>query len=188
MIEEFEVKGPHEELLEGEKASRGFNNKLAVMTAIMATLAAFLSYESSVSLGEAIILKSEASIKKTEAADQWNYFQAKSYKQSIADLAIMLTKGNDQEKSRSNFMKYGSEKTELQKKAEAIDRTAYEANVRSEKYMQAHHRWATGMTTMQIGISLAAMALLTRRKWLVYASMTCAVCGVGFGLFAWLGF
>lgn len=81
MIEEFEVKGPHEEALEGEKASQGFNNRLAVLTAIMATLGALLSYEASLTLGEAIILKNEASIKKTESSNQWNYYQAKSKKQ-----------------------------------------------------------------------------------------------------------
>ncbi len=34
MSEEFEVKGPHEEVLEGGEthASRGFNSQLAVMT------------------------------------------------------------------------------------------------------------------------------------------------------------
>lgn len=46
------------------------NGRHAVMTAIMATIGALLSYEASVSLGEAIIFKNEASIKKMEASDQ----------------------------------------------------------------------------------------------------------------------
>ena len=68
MSEEFEVKGPHEEVLEGNEESRGFNGSLAVMTAVMATVGAILSYEASVTLGEAIIFKNEASIQKTNAS------------------------------------------------------------------------------------------------------------------------
>ena len=78
MGEEFEVKGPHEEVLEGGEGGHGFNNRIAVMTAIMATLGALLSYEASFTLSEAIMFKNEAAIKKTEAANQWNYYQAKS--------------------------------------------------------------------------------------------------------------
>ena len=90
MSEEFEVKGPHEEVLEGGEEALGdkkFNNRIAVMTAIMATLGALISYEASVTLGEAILSKNEAAIKKTEAADQWNFYQAKSNKQNLAELA-----------------------------------------------------------------------------------------------------
>ena len=86
MGEEFEVKGPHEEVLEGEEGGKSFNNRIAVMTAIMATIGALISYEASVTLGEAILSKNEAAIKKTEAADQWNFYQAKSNKQNLAEV------------------------------------------------------------------------------------------------------
>ena len=32
--------------------------------------------------------------------------------------------------------------------------------------MHLHHRWARATTALQVSIALAAMALLTRRKWL----------------------
>jgi len=188
MSEEFEVKGPHEEILEGGEEGRGFNNRLAVMTAIMATIGALFSYEASVTLGEAIIFKNEASIRKTEASNQWNYFQAKSSKQNLAELAAKLTTGKDRDGSKSDAARYSSEKVELKKKAEEIEKLAYEANERSEQYMHSHHRWATGTTALQIAISLAAIALLTRLKWLQYASLVCATVGVVFGGIAWFGF
>ena len=139
MSEEFEVKGPHEEVLEGGEShtSHKFNSRLAVMTAIMAAMGALLSYKASLTLGEAIIYKNEAAINKTEAADQWNYYQAKS---------------------------------------------------NSERYLHVHHSWATGATALQIAISLAAIALLTRRKWLEYFSLFAAAVGIGFGALAGVGF
>jgi len=188
MSEEFEVKGPHEEVLEAEEGSKGFNGRLAVMTAIMAAIGALLSYEASLTLGEAIIFKNEAAIKKTEASDQWNFYQAKSNKQNLAELTAKLTTGKDREDSKNSASRYATEKIEIQKKAEELEKLSREADTRSENYMHDHHRWATGTTALQIAISLAAIALLTRRKWLQYASLISAAIGAMFGLFAWFGF
>ncbi len=189
MSEEFEVKGPHEEVLEGGggEGDRGFNNQIAVMTAIMATIGALLSYQASVTLGEAILLKNEAAIKKTEAADQWNFYQAKSNKQNLAELATILTNGKDQADKKSDIARYSIEKIEIKKKAEATEKLSREADESSEKYMHSHHRWATGVTMLQIAISLAAITILTRRRWLEYASLTCAGVGIVFGFLAWFG-
>ncbi|WP_347989312.1 DUF4337 domain-containing protein [Methylomonas sp. AM2-LC] len=193
MSEEFEVKGPHEEVLEaGEDhessgESKKFNATLAVMTAIMASIGALLSYQANVTLGEAIIFKNEASILKTEASDQWNFFQAKSSKQNIAELASKLTTGKDREDSLQDVSRYEVEKESIKIKAEDIEKRAHEADQLSEQSLHHHHRWATGTTALQIAISLAAIALLTRRKWLEYVSLFCALVGIGFGVFAWLG-
>ncbi len=190
MSDEFEVKGPHEEVLEGGEEALGdkkFNNRIAVMTAIMATLGALISYEASVTLGEAILSKNEAAIKKTEAADQWNFYQAKSNKQNLAELATKLTAGKDQNDKQNDIARYTTEKVEIKKKAEATEKLSHEADERSEKYMHSHHRWATGVTMLQIAISLAAITILTRKNWLEYVSLTCAGIGVVFGVLAWFG-
>jgi len=187
MSEEFEVKGPHEEVLEASEESSGFNGRLAVMTAIMATIGAILSYEASVTLGEAIIYKNEASIQKTDASDQWNFYQAKSNKQNLAELAAKLTSGKDHDDSLNQALKYTAEKSDIKKKAEDFEKLSHEADEHSEHSMHLHHRWATGTTALQIAISLAAIALLTRRRWLQYASITCALVGIGFAVCAWFG-
>ncbi len=187
MSEEFEVKGPHEEVLEGGEGGQSFNNRIAVMTAIMATIGALISYEASVTLGEAILSKNEAAIKKTEASDQWNFYQAKSNKQNLAELATKLTAGKDQEDKKIDIARYTTEKIEIKKKAEATEKLSREADERSEKYMHSHHRWATGVTMLQIAISLAAITILTRKNWLEYVSLTCAGIGLVFGVLAWFG-
>jgi hypothetical protein len=187
MSEEFEVKGPHEEVLEANEESSGFNSRLAVMTAVMATIGAILSYEASVTLGEAIIFKNEASIQKTVASDQWSFYQAKSNKQSLAELAAKLTTGKDHDESLKEALRYGKEKSDIKMTAEDFEKLSRKADEQSEHSMHLHHRWATGTTSLQIAISLAAIALLTRKRWLQYASVTCAVIGIGFGIFAWFG-
>ena len=46
--------------------------------------------------------------------------------------------------------------------------------------MHLHHRWAQATTVLQVSIALAAIALLTRKKWLEYGMFVLA----GVGLFA----
>ena len=187
MSEEFEVKGLHEEVQEANEESNGFNGRLAVMTAVMATVGAILSYEASVTLGEAIIFKNEASIQKTSASDQWNFYQAKGNKQNLAELTVKLTTGKDHDESVNEVKRFNAEKSDIKKKAEGFEMLSHQADEKSEHSMHLHHRWATGTTALQIAISLAAIALLTRRRWLQYASISCAVVGIGFGICAWFG-
>jgi hypothetical protein len=50
--------------------------------------------------------------------------------------------------------------------------------------MHVHERWAQAMTLEQIAISLAAITLLTRRRWLQATAYTAAGIGVAIGILA----
>ena len=50
--------------------------------------------------------------------------------------------------------------------------------------MHLHHRWAQATTALQITIALAAIALLTGRKWLEYGMYGVATLGVLLGVAA----
>ncbi len=64
--EEFEVRGQHEEALEGgESEGDSFSGKIAVATAILATMGAFFSYQAGSTQNEAAVLKNYAAIKNT---------------------------------------------------------------------------------------------------------------------------
>ena len=52
--------------------------------------------------------------------------------------------------------------------------------------MHLHHRWAQATTALQVSITLAAMALETRRKWLEYGMFGVAGVGVVLGGLAML--
>ncbi|MET0442033.1 MAG: DUF4337 domain-containing protein [Casimicrobiaceae bacterium] len=163
----FHVHGPHEHELE-HQAQHGdnFAAKMAVTTALLATLGALISYQGGATQNDALLFKNEAAIKKTEASDQWNYYQAKSNKQNLAALGATLTTGDVAERYKSEAKRYNDEKKDIQKKAEELEKAGVEANARSEQSMHVHHRWAQSMTLIQVAIALAAIALLTRKKWL----------------------
>ena len=184
--EEFEVRGPHEEALEGgESEGNSFSSKIAVATAILATVGAFFSYQAGSTQNEAAMFKNDAAIKKTEAANQWNFYQAKSNKQNLAEIALLLP-SVDQEKYKKSIARYDDEKKTIKKQAEALEADSKGFDVQSEATMHVHHRWALAMTFIQIAISLAAITLLTRKKSLTIGVAAMAGGGLVFAILALL--
>jgi hypothetical protein len=174
----FHVHGPHDHAV--EHAAHGddnFASRIAVMTAVLATAGALFSYQGGATQNDALMFKNEAAIKKTEASDQWNFYQAKSNKQNLAELATTITTGEARERYLKEIDRYKSEKAEIKAKAEALEAASKEAEHKSEASIHVHHRWAQAMTAMQVAISLAAITLLARNRWLHIASW--AVAGGG---------
>lgn len=185
MAEEFEVHGPHDHEL--EHAAHGgdnFSSKIAVMTAIMATMGAIFGFQAGSTQNDAAMFKNEAAIVKTDASDKWNYYQAKSNKQNLAELAVTLP-GVDKEKYQTDIARYKTEKEEIKKQAEELDRTSKEWEEKSEHILHQHHRWAQAMTALQVAISLAAITLLTRKKWMQVTSYVVAGIGLVLAASAW---
>jgi hypothetical protein len=163
----FHVHGPHEHAVEHQGLlGDDFSGRMAVTTAILATVGALFSYQGGATQNDALLFKNDAAIKKTEASDQWNFYQAKSNKQNLAELGATLTTGEAADRYRSEAKRYADEKRDLQKKAEELERAGTQANEQSELSMHVHHRWAQSMTLIQVAIALAAITLLTRKKWL----------------------
>lgn len=182
----FHVHGPHDHELEHAAHSNDdFASRIAVMTAIMATVGALFGYQGGATQNDAAMFKNNAAIKKTEASNQWNFYQSKSNKQNLAELATILP-GADREKYKSDVNRYKSEKEEIKKKAEVLEAEATSWEHESEAALHQHHRWAQAMTAVQIAISLAAITLLTKKKWLQYTSYGVAGIGVALAGLAWL--
>jgi Domain of unknown function (DUF4337) len=184
--EEFEVRGPHEGALEGEASEWDtFSSKIAVTTAILATLGAFFSYQAGSTQNEAAMFKNDAAIKKTEAADQWNFYESKSNKRNLAELALLIP-NSDHDKYTKDAQRYDNEKKDIKKQAEALEAESKSFDTKSEAVMHVHHRWALAMTFIQIAISLAAITLLTRKKSLSIGVAAMALGGAIFAILALL--
>ena len=183
----FHVHGPHDHAVEHEAHSGDrFAARLAVTTAVVATVGAIFSYMGGATQNAALLFKNEAAIKKTEASDQWNFYQAKSNKQNLAELGATLTSGDAAERYRSEAKRYSEEKKDIQKKAEELERAGVEANANSEASMHTHHRWAQSMTLMQVAIALAAITLLTRRRWMQWGVYGAAAGGLALAALAYM--
>ena len=189
----FHVHGPHDHELEhaqqgghGEHGS-GMTNQIALFTAIIATVGAISAYMGGATQANAGLYKNNAALKKTEASNQWNYFQAKSTKQSLAEVSRDLTpKEAERAKYQAKIDRYEKEKGEIKVAAEKLEAEATDWDKKSDEQIHLHHRWAQATTVLQVAIALAAIALLTRKKWLEYAMFAGGAIGMGVGILAML--
>ncbi|HEV6966866.1 DUF4337 domain-containing protein [Roseateles sp.] len=185
----FHVHGPHDHELEhaAQHEPKGFAGQLAVITAVLATVGAFFSYMGGATQANAGILKNDAAIKKTEAGNQWNYYQAKSSKQNLAELAVELAPGEEQKaRYRDKVTRYEKEKADIKAQAEKLEEESKHFDELSEAQLHMHHRWAQATTALQVSIALAAIALLTKRRWMEWATVGVGGVGVVLGALAWM--
>jgi Na+/glutamate symporter len=188
----FHVHGPHDHELEhatqhAAHGEGGMINQIAMFTAVIATVGAIFAYMGGATQANAGLYKNNAAIKKTEASNQWNYFQAKSTKQSLAEVSRDLAPSpGDKDKYQAKIDRYEKEKKEIQAKAESVENEAKDWDRKSDEQMHQHHRWAQATTALQVSIALAAIALLTRKKWLEWGMFGVGAVGVAIGVLAML--
>jgi hypothetical protein len=181
------VHGPHDHALEHAAEHGGdMGQKIAIFTAIIATVGAIVSFLGGHTQNEALLYKNEAVLRKTEASNQWNYYQAKSTKQNLAEFASTLT--NDPAKVdffKGEVKRYAAEKEGIKKDAEALEAKAREADEKSKHALHPHEYLAISMTLLQIAIALASITVLTQKRWLLYAAGASALAGAVLGVAAW---
>jgi Na+/glutamate symporter len=195
----FHVHGPHDHELEhaqqnaagahGEHAHHGIGghsmtNQIALFTAIIATVGAIFAYMGGATQANAGLYKNEAGQKKTEASNQWNYYQAKSQKQNLYEIALALVADDKKDFYKKEIDRYKLEKAEIKLVADKLESDATEWNKKSDEQMHQHHRWAQATTALQVSIALAAIALLTKKKWLEWGMFAMGGIGAAIGALA----
>jgi hypothetical protein len=145
-----------EEAIE-EKEKKG-GMAIAISTALMAVFAAMSSLLAGHHADEAVI-------EQIKASDKWAYYQAKGIKNEI----LSLSNSPDKEVQSA---KYKSEQAEIQKQAT-------ESEELSHVHLEHHSVLARAVTLFQISIAISAIAILTKKRLLWFASL----CISGVGLF-----
>ncbi|HSN19784.1 MAG TPA: DUF4337 domain-containing protein [Usitatibacter sp.] len=181
------VHGAHDHALEHEARKGGLGQQIAIFTAILATVGAIVSFFGGDTQNKAMLFKNEAVLKRAEASDQWNFYQAKSMKQNLAELAASISADPARaEAFRKEAQRYAGEKKDIEKEARALEAQARQFNEKSEHALHPHHYLSISMTLLQIAIALASVTVLTQKRWLLGAAGVSAFAGAVLGIFAWL--
>src|SRR6185503_7950905 len=180
------VHGAHDHAVEHEAHKGGLGQQVAIFSAVLATIGAIVSYLGGNTQNEALYHKNEAVLKKTEASNMWNYYQAKSTKQNLAEFAAGLAADpQSREKFAASVKRYEAEKEDIRRKAEALEAESKAANERSEHALHPHEKLAISMTLLQIAIALASITVLTQKRWLLAGAGIAALGGAALGIIAW---
>ena len=184
----FHVHGPHDHELEHAAQGHGgeHTNSIAMFTAIIATVGALFGYMGGATQANAGLFKNNAAIKKTEASNQWNYYQAKSSKQNLSELALELAPPSKKDFYQDEIKRYKSEKGDIKAVAEKLEAEAKAWDEQSDAQMHQHHRWAQATTVLQVSIAMAAIALLSKKRWIEWAMYGSGALGVAVGVLAFM--
>jgi hypothetical protein len=181
------VHGAHEHAVEHEAQKGGLGQQVAIFSAVLATVGAIVSFLGGHTQNEALLYKNEAVLFKAQASNMWNYYQAKSTKQNLAEFAASLaTDPAVRDKFAANVKRYEVEKEEIKKQAEALEAQSKAASEKSEHALHPHEKLAISMTLLQIAIALASITVLTQKRWLLAGAGLAAFAGAALGIIAWI--
>ena len=163
-----------------EKEKEGWTRFIAVITAILAVVAAIGALRSGLLVNEALLAKNDEISLRTQATDQWSYYQAKSIKGVVYETTLTLLPPGSPEvaRSRAEVARYDREQKEIQTKAEGLEREAGVKDAVSARDMDRHHIFAFSVSLCQIAIALSAIAALTRSRRIWVFGLAAGLAGV----------
>ena len=148
---------------------------VALSSAIFAALAAVASLMAGHHINEALIAQLEAS-------DKWSEYQTNSIKSAVLSGKIEMVRafGKDiNPADNEKVAKYEDAKKHL-------DPEAREFQKKRDEHIEHHEGLAKSVTMFQVCIAIAAVAVLTNRRWFWWISLLSGVAGIYFmvlGLF-----
>jgi hypothetical protein len=115
------VHGAHDHAVEHEAQKGGLGQQVAIFSAILATVGAIVSFFGGHTQNNALLFKNDAVLARAEASDQWNFYQAKSMKQNLAELAASIaTDPKKVEFYQSEARRYAGEKKTSRRSRKAM--------------------------------------------------------------------
>ena len=103
----------------------------------------------------------------------------------MAEMAVDRVPEARKDYYRGEAARYKSEKANAQKEALDLERQSKEWDAKSERELHGHERWQQATTALQIAIAMAAIALLTKKRWLEKAVFVMSGVGLIVGALAY---
>ena len=151
----------------GGHAGAHWVSGVALSTALLAVVAAVAALLAGHHANEGVL-------EQIQASNRWSQYQSKSIKatvlQSKVDLLVELEK-KPKEEDAKKLGEYQAEMKEIKERAEGFEKS-------SEHHMDSHNLLARVVTVVQIAIALAAVSVLTRRRWLFGVSLGLGAIGL----------
>ncbi len=158
----------HEMMEKVEHAAHGHPDpslatRTAILSAILALLAAVAALSSEHTLATAMLHKNQAILYQNQASDQWSFFQAKSIKSQLTGLRIDLAKGDTAELTQKAAT-YEKEKEQISEHAKELEKNRDEEIELSDHALHKHHWFAYALTFFQASLIFAALSMIVRKS------------------------
>ena len=165
---------------EGSEADE-FGKRVGAMAAIIAIFLAGVTISSHRAHTAAVV-------EKTEANDQWSFYQSKRTRLHNYELGkdlIHLTAPKNEE-AESTIAKYEKEIKRYEKETELIQEKAEEANNKSKICEKAALRFDLGEGFLELGLVLSSLYFLSKKKLFPAIGGASAILGIVLGAYGYL--
>ncbi|MHB8885247.1 MAG: DUF4337 family protein [Methylovirgula sp.] len=151
---------------------------VSVTIAILAVLAASVGSLETIETAATINAKNDAVLLQNKATDTWNFFQAKSIKKNMYEIAAGLGSGPT-DTFKSQAKRYGTEQKELQTKGQSLEHQTEAKLFESEHHEHRHHVLTVSVTLLHVAIAIATLAIIMRgARWPWYSAIALGAAGL----------
>lgn len=169
----------HEHIEHAEHAAHAsdpFISRVSITIALLAVLAAGAASLETFESASAIIAANQAVLVQDQATDQWSLFEAKSIKKNLFQLAAAAggPKADDYARKAKGE---GADQDQAQVEAKRLEAERGARLRESAIHESRHHRLAIGATLLEVGIAVATIAIITRKRWPWLTSASLGVVG-----------
>ncbi len=155
---------------------------IAVLAVIAATVGSLETIETAAAIGD----KNAAVLVQNKATDNWNFYQAKSIKKNMYEIAAE-NGGPAEQDFKAQSQRFAADEKELFAKGEALEHET-DAKLRdSENHERRHHTLTVGVTFLHVSIAVATISIIMRgRRWPWYSSIALGLIGATLAAYAYV--
>jgi hypothetical protein len=185
VTEIIEIGEQRERASEARREKDLFASRVSILVALLAVITAATSSIENTETAATITSFSKAVLAQDKATDQWNFFEAKSLKKNMLEIAAQQGGPKTPDFTRK-AQKESLDQDGAQTKAKGFEEQRDHALEESERHEGRHHRLAIAAALLEIGIAVSTIAIITRRHWPWMMSAVLGVLGLVIGVSAYL--
>ena len=166
------LKDMKEELAEErseQRQERRSLNLIGLSTAIFSTLAAIAAMQGG-------YFANEGMLSEIKSSDSWSQYQAKSTKRHIEESNVTILQALQKPVPTKTTTEIGK----LDRQQQEIGQEARKLQAEAEQDLARHELFARSVAALQVGISMGAIAALTRKQAIWYVGLGISAIGIGF--------
>jgi hypothetical protein len=175
---------PQEALEHAEQARHAadegdaFSIRVAVTIALLAVGAASIGSLEALETAKTLGDKNDAALIQNRATDQWSFFQAKSIKKNMYEIASMAG-GLHADEFAASAKRNDEESRQIQTQATDLETQVETKLASSEIHEHRHQSLTIALTMLHVAIAVGTVSLILRKKrWPWYAAIALGVIGL----------
>ena len=184
-LEEMEA---HEHAEHAEHAAHANDPLISQVTftiAVLAVVAAICASLETTEGDRTIVAKNDAVLAQNQATDTWNFFQAKSLKKNLYQLAADQG-GAKAPAYAKTAAKNAADETTIQKTAQTLEASRNRWSDEAETHERRHGRLTIASTLLHMAIAIATLSIILHRRWPWFTAL--ALTAGGLAIAAWAYF